>query len=117
MEECEHSAGLISGTTDILNRLRLPQTLRERLCSKSCMSRIALALGLAEHVRLGKGARISQAILEDVLEAMVGAIDRELGFVELCLFTEKTFGPMAQAYKDILVGKSQWPVDASSVVI
>jgi dsRNA-specific ribonuclease len=62
---------------------------------------------LAKHVRVGKGERISQAVLEDVLEAIVGAIDRELSFVELCRFTKKTFGPMVQTHKDRPVGESQ----------
>jgi len=70
------------------------------------MSRIALGLGLQDRVQVGKGTHITQAILEDVLEALAGAILKELGFKELEAWTLATFEPMVKAYRDALVGES-----------
>lgn len=81
------------------------QTLRTRLLNRPCMSRIALALGLQERVLLHRQTHLSQAILEDVIEAIAGAIGEELGHEELYRWTQLTFGPMVQNYRDALVGK------------
>jgi hypothetical protein len=69
------------------------------------MSRIALGLGLQDRVRLGKGGQITQAILEDVVEAIAGAINKELGIQELQAWTTAAFEPMANSYKEALIGE------------
>lgn len=69
------------------------------------MSRIALGLGLQDRVLVGKGRQISQAILEDVIESIAGAIQEELGMEELYAWTLAVFEPMTKAYRDVLVGE------------
>jgi dsRNA-specific ribonuclease len=64
-----------------------------------------LGLGLETRIQVGSGCKVSQSILEDVVEAIAGAIDEELGFSELYAWTEVTFGPMIEIYKVNMIGK------------
>jgi dsRNA-specific ribonuclease len=81
------------------------QLLRTRLLNRECFSRVALGLGIEDRIRVGKGRDVSQAVCEDVVEAIAGAIVEELGYPELYAWTELTLGPMVEIYKDSLKSK------------
>lgn len=59
----------------------------------------SFGLGLQHRIKVGPGAKVSQSVLEDVIEAIAGAISEDLGYPELYKWTETTVGPMVEIYK------------------
>jgi hypothetical protein len=59
-----------------------------------------------DHIRDGKDVQVSQAMLEDVVEAIAAAIISELGYPSLCKWTHLVVGPMIEDYKQINNGES-----------
>jgi dsRNA-specific ribonuclease len=69
-----------------------------------CLSRIALGLGLQDRILVGADCKVSQRVLEDVLEAIAGAILEELGYPELYQWTEAAFGHILEDIKRRIQG-------------
>ena len=85
------------------NEGRLSQRLNA-LVSRATCARIARAIGLAEHIHLGKQAREdggqdSDNILGDVMEALIGASFVTLGF-------EATADMVRRLWADLVAGKA-----------
>lgn len=64
-----------------------------------------MGLDLQDRIQVCKRWSVSQSILEDVLEALAGAIGEELGYQELYKWTEMTLGPMIEEFNRRLKGQ------------
>jgi ribonuclease-3 len=79
--------------------------MRAAVVNRKTLARVASGLGLAEVILLGKGeeqsgGRKRQALLEDCLEAVIGAIYLDRGWTAVRAFVERTFEKeLAQARK------------------
>lgn len=58
-----------------------------------------------DHIRVGRNMKITQSMLEDVVEAIAGAILLELGYSALYKWTLLALGPMVEDYKRALCGE------------
>jgi dsRNA-specific ribonuclease len=64
-------------------------------------------LGIQDRIRVGDDFKVSDKVLEDVVEAIAGAILEELGYPALYRRTEVAFGPIIESIRGHIRGMSQ----------
>ena len=69
---------------------------RSQVVSGASLVRVADEIGLDEFVRVGEGVKVSPAVLEDVVEALVGALFLDGGLAEADIFFERAFAEVLQ---------------------
>ena len=84
--------------------------LRAHLVKESTLSDIALALSIGEALRLGEGELKSAgwrrpSVLADAVEAIIGAVFLDAGFVEAQHLVTRLYGPLLENLDPKSVGK------------
>lgn len=93
---------------------RLPEgdlsRLRSHLVKESTLSGISTTLGLGDHMRLGEGELKSggwrrPSILADALEAIIGAVFLDAGFVAADTMVRRLYAPLLEGLDPKAIGK------------
>ena len=76
--------------------------MKHRIVSTETLADVATGLGLGDYLRIGRGeemtgGREKRAVLADALEAVIGAVFYEAGYVTARSMIERLFGPIYKA--------------------
>ena len=72
--------------------------MKHRIVSTETLAEVATGLGLGDHLRIGRGeemtgGRMKRAVLADAMEAIIGAVFFEAGYVTARAMIERLFAP------------------------
>jgi ribonuclease III len=76
--------------------------MKHRIVSTETLAEVATELGLGEYLRIGRGeemtgGRLKRAVLADAMEAVIGAVFFEAGYVTARAMIERLFAPVFKA--------------------
>jgi dsRNA-specific ribonuclease len=98
----------------MLSLIRL-QRLAQTVVRGTALSRIALSIGLAQHIRCHPD-KLSQHVLEDVMESLLAVMTEELGDQEAYIWLESVMGDLLEENKRRIHGPQPVLVNVDETV-
>jgi hypothetical protein len=71
---------------------------------------VGLGLELQGGIRIDRNLKVTQGMLEDIIEAIAGAILYELGYPNLFRWTVLAIGPMVEDLETFLCGLADFTI-------